>query len=50
MPDLDFDADDRRAVREALKKDHHPSAAQENLAREKRALSDARDRRAALAR
>jgi hypothetical protein len=51
MPDLDFDAEDRANLRAALQKEHHPSAAQENLARQKRALADARaPRGAAVAR
>lgn len=50
MPDIDFDPEERKTLREALQKDHHPSAADENLARQKRALAEARARRAALAR
>jgi hypothetical protein len=50
MPDTDFDAEQRETLRAALQTAHHPSAAQENLAREKRALAEARaQQRAALA-
>jgi hypothetical protein len=42
MPNLDFDAEARANLRKVLAKPHHPTAAQNNLARDKRALREAR--------
>lgn len=42
MPDLEFDAAARAGLREVLARPHHPTAAQDNLARARRALKEAR--------
>jgi hypothetical protein len=46
MPDLDFDAEARANLRQVLARPHHPTAAQNNLAKEKRSLREARSREA----
>jgi hypothetical protein len=42
MPNLDFDAEARAGLRKVLAQPHHPTAAQDNLARARRALKEAR--------
>ncbi len=42
MPNLDLDAEARANLRKVLAKPHHPTAAQDNLARARRALKEAR--------
>ena len=42
MPDLDFDAEARAGLRKVLAQPHHPTAAQDNLARAKDSLRQAR--------
>ena len=46
MPNLDFDAEARANLRNVLAQPHHPTAAQNNLARQKRSLREARSREA----
>jgi hypothetical protein len=42
MPDTELDDDARETVREILARPHHPSAAQDNLGHQRRALREAR--------
>ena len=46
MPNLEFDAEARANLRKVLAQPHHPTAAENNLARERRALREARAREA----
>ncbi len=46
MPDLDFDTEARANLRQVLARPHHPTAAQNNLAKAKRSLREARSREA----
>ena len=46
MPNLDFDDEAMANLREVLNKPHHPSAAADNLGRQRRSLRDARQREA----
>ena len=41
-PNLDFDAEARANLRKVLSQPHHPTAAQDNLARARHALKEAR--------
>ncbi len=41
-PNLDFDAEARANLRKVLAQPHHPTAAQDNLARARHALKEAR--------
>ena len=47
LPDLELDAEAQSNLRAILAKPHHPSAAQDNLGRQRRALQEARQREAA---
>lgn len=46
-PNLEFDEKARANLREVLARPHHPTAAQDNLARARRALKQARSTEAA---
>jgi hypothetical protein len=46
MPNLDFDEEAMANLRAILAKPHHPSAAEDNLGRQRRALREARQREA----
>jgi len=46
LPDLDFDEKDIAGLQEVLNRPHHPSAASDNLGRQRRALQEARQREA----
>ena len=42
MPNLELDAEARDGLRKVLARPHHPTAAQDNLARARHALKEAR--------
>lgn len=46
MPDLELDAEARQKLGEVLARPHTPSAAMDNLGRQRRALGEARQREA----
>jgi len=47
LPNLDLDDEARANLRKVLERPHHPTAAQDNLARARRALKEARATEAA---